>query len=183
MFALDYDGVIADTNQLISEWLRGNMGLDRPRYRCDWSQLCPVIGEERYREMGRVIYWDEYTAKADILPGAEAALEALSAAGPLYLITARNEELTTFSRAWLDKRDLTRHFADILSMGDRLKVDIAKDLGCKVLVDDDQRHLIPGVIEHLVLFRPSMGEPVHQLDGCTVCSTWEDALEAMLGTV
>ncbi len=180
MFALDYDGVIADTGSLISQWLRDHLGMDRPAYRCDWSQLSPVIGEERYREMGAWVYGEEGSARAEPVPGAQAALEALAAAGPVYLITARNDALTRYTRDWLDARGWLRYFAGLIPQGQRLKVDIAKDLGCRVHVDDDQRHLIPGVIPKLVLFRHGMGRPVHQLDGCKVCCSWDDALACCL---
>jgi len=180
MFALDYDGVIADTNSLISQWLRDHLGMERPAYFCDWSQLSPVIGEARYREMGSWVYGEEGTALAEPVPGVEAALEALAAAGPVYLITARNEALTRYTRGWLDARGWLRYFTDVITQGERLKVDIAKGLGCRALVDDDQRHLIPGPVPKLVLFRHGMGRPAHPLDGCTVCSSWDDALACCL---
>ena len=183
MYALDYDGVIANTGALISRWVRDNMDLDIPSYRCDWTQLSPITGQERYYELGKFAYGPEGSAIAEPVDGAIDALHALAAAGSLYLITARNEKQTEDTRAWLDKRGLTDLFADIISQGDRPKVDTANELGCRVLVDDDQRHLISGALPKLILFRPGMGEPAHQVDGHTVCCSWPDALECALAAL
>ena len=180
MFALDYDGVIADANALISTWIREHLGLDLPRYRCDLTQRLPVIGEERSAEMGRTVYGEDHTAKAEPVTGAQQALRSLSEQGAVYVVTARDETLTAFSRRWLDQAGLMPYIRDVVPMGSERKVDIAKRLGCKVLIDDDQRHLIPGVVPRLILMRVGMGRPAYEADGCCVCSTWEDATAAAI---
>ncbi len=183
MFALDFDGVVADTNQAVSQWVREHVGLEIPRYRCDLTQLRPVIGAETHEELCREVYGEESTRRLKPFPGAEAALPRLAEAGPVFLITARNPDQTECAVEWLKRRGWLKWFAEVVCMGDRRKVDLAAERGCAAHIDDDQRHLIPGVIPSLILFRGGMGEPPRQLDGCTVCCSWDDALACALAAV
>lgn len=181
MFALDYDGVIADTNALKSAWLRDKRGLDLPRWQCDFTSSVPIIGRETYDRMAVDVFGEEGTAQAPPVPGVEAALAALAGRGPVYIITARDERKAAFSRQWLDDHRLARHITDIIAQDDRPdrpKVGIAEELGCHTLVEDDERHLLPGAIAGLIHLRVGMESPMHLCDGHCVCSTWEDAVAA-----
>ena len=182
MFALDYDGVVADANALKSRWIRDHLGLDVPRYDCDLTSCVPIVGQEMYETMSVDIFGKEGTIAAPPVPGIEEALQALTAIGPVYIITARDEHRAAFSRQWLDTHGLSHYIHDLIAQGDRPdrpKVKVAKELGCRALIEDDSRHLILGVLPQLVLLREGMGESVHASEGRVVCSTWPDAVAAL----
>lgn len=184
MFALDYDGVVADANALKSQWIRDHLDLDVPRHDCDLTSCVPIIGRETYETMAVDIFGGEGTAAAPPVPGIEAALQALAALGPVYIITARDERKAGFSQQWLDTHGLARYIRDLIAQDDRPdrpKVQVAKELGCRALIEDDSRHLIPGLLPQLVLLREGMGEPLYVSEGCIVCSTWPDAVSAVAG--
>jgi len=100
----------------------------------------------------------------------------------VYIITARDEGRADFSRQWLDAHGLASHIRDLIAQDDRPdrpKVEVAKELGCHALIEDDSRHLIPGVLPQLVHLRVGMGKPVHVSDARVVCSTWLDAVSLL----
>ena len=182
MFALDYDGVIADANALKSHWLRDHLGIDVPSYDCDLTSCVPIIGMETYETMAVDIFGEEGTAAAPPVPGVEEALQDLAALGPVYIITARDERRATFSQQWLDMRGFTRYIHGLIAQNDqpdRPKVEVARELGCRALIEDDSRHLIPGFLPQLVHLRVGMEKPVHVSDGRVVCSTWPDAVSLL----
>jgi len=177
MFALDYDGTIADTNSIKVEWIRKNLRRDVPKYNCDRTSCVPLIGLEEYDRMSKEVYARDPTLAAKPVPGAPQALETLAAHGSVYILTARRSTLS-FAQEWLEKNSLASHIREIISVTDRPKIIVAGNLGCKVLIDDDKRHLLAVPNAHLLLIHLRIGfdQMIETEENIRMCTTWHDAV-------
>ena len=97
MFALDYDGTIADTNAVKSQWIRDHLGKKIEPYNCDRTWCVPLIGEDNYNRMSNVVYDRRHSLSAFPVPGAPNALKIISGHGPVYVITARDSTNAPFA--------------------------------------------------------------------------------------
>ena len=50
IIGIDFDGTIADTNQVKAEWIKKKLRIDLPPSKCDRSQSVPIIGLENYKK-------------------------------------------------------------------------------------------------------------------------------------
>lgn len=184
MFAIDYDGTIADTNAAKVEWIKMHLGIDVPRYYADRTSCVPIIGEEQYNKMSKEVYERESTLGTKPVPGATKAIKRLAEYGPVYVISARSRNQMMFAREWLKRCKLDLHVNDIVLQGNKDKITLAKALDCKVLIDDDERHLkgVPDANILLILLKTGMVQTKELGDRIRVCTSWENAtLNAIQG--
>ena len=174
MFAIDYDGTIADTNAAKTLWIREHLGLVVPGHQCNRTACAPIIGLDAYERMSKEVYGEEMTLAAGPVPGAGAALEALASMGAVYVLSARREELLQYSLEWLRTRGWDRFIADAVPAPAASKVAIALELGCPVLVDDDARHLKPPADDEMLLLHLQTGieDAPASREGVVVCADW-----------
>lgn len=143
LLAIDYDGVIADTNSMKSEWIGINLGLDIPPWKCDRTHCVPLIGERPYDDMGDFVYGGEASSQANPVPGALQGIKRLVHLGwEVHVITARDEDRIEWARSWLDDHGLKSNIVGISSSNGSRKLDIAETIGAAALLDDDLRHLV-----------------------------------------
>lgn len=185
MFAIDFDGVIADTSRLKSEWLRKNLGRDIPPWQCDHTTLAGLIGEETYQRMSPDVYGGQATHGVGLVDGAADALRTLARAGRIIVLTARTEEQAAFTRRYLADHDLADAVAEVVSSAESTKIAQVRTLGCRVLIDDDGRHLLGEGAEALTRLhlRPGAENPPASGPGIVVCTTWPEAVTAALEAV
>jgi hypothetical protein len=141
--ALDYDGVIADTNQVKSDWIAGTLGLDVPPWLCNRTECVPLIGLENYNRMSPIVYGREASLRAQPMPGVLEAVHTLRQMYRLAIVTARTEEQVQWTRDWLAQQGIEDAFEGIhSSSGGIAKADILRQLGAIALIEDDVRHLL-----------------------------------------
>ena len=173
MFAVDFDGTVADTGALKRDWIRDRgMGEFAPWHynRSDLARLAPDL------DYGAML--DHVCCQATLtsrpIAGAERALAALSKAGPVYILTVRDGAWLDYAIEWLTAHGLRRFITREVSQGRRPKPEVAAELGCKVLIDDEGGNLSPPPPGMLgIHLRLAMPEPVKGVG--TVCASWEEA--------
>lgn len=140
--AVDYDGVIADTNSIKAEWIKANLGLNIPTWRCDDTSLVPGIMDQRqHQKMARVVYGKSSSLMAQPVSGAIDGLHTLSRIAALYIVTARPPSRLQWAREWIKSHGLGRVISGIVSTqypSKRTKKDICIKNGFHLLIDDDR---------------------------------------------
>ena len=177
MFAIDYDGTVADTNWVKAKWIQENLGEDVAPYNCDRTNCVRLIGPNPYKKMSEEIYVRDVSLRTNPVSGAPQALRTLAERGPVYILTARKSSLP-FAEEWLEKNNLAQYIRKCISVENPPKIRVAEALGCRVLIDDDERHLaaIPetGLLRiHLRIGLERKEEPEGPI---RVCTTWPEAV-------
>jgi phosphoglycolate phosphatase-like HAD superfamily hydrolase len=145
ILALDFDGVVADTNTLKSRWIEEHLGLKVAVAQCNRTACVPLIGESAYARMSDFVYGEVSTAKVPAVPGALKAIEDLAEVWRFVLITARPGRRFQSALEWLRDHGLEPCFAEAIGGGTGMpKKQIAASRGAVGLVDDDERHLRDG---------------------------------------
>ena len=184
MIAIDYDGVVADTNALKVQWIQEHLGIDVPNYLCDRTSCVPLIGKDNYEIMGSQVYESSASADAPLVEGAADALKTLASNGPLYLLSARTDQRLLYARTWLERHGLADLFEALVPAPKQPKLDVASELGCKVLVDDDARHLSPARASvGGILLKVGLTGGLRVPAGIEVASSWDDALAVILDRI
>lgn len=184
MIAIDYDGVVADTNALKVQWIQEHLGIDVPIYLCDRTSCVPLIGKDNYEIMGSEVYESSASANAPLVEGAADALKTLANSGPLYLLSARTDQRLLYARTWLERHGLADLFEALLPAPKQPKLDVASELGCKVLLDDDPRHLTPARASvGGILLKVGLTGGLRVPAGVEVASSWDDALARILNRI
>jgi hypothetical protein len=171
---LDFDGTIADTNSIKSEWISLELGRYVPPYLCDRTSLVPIIGEDNYKSMCQQVYSEQSTSRLAPVAGLEAELRKMSLYSDIFLITARGNKMEIV-RVWLERQGLlgwiqirdqpTNHLS---------KLDVCHALDIDLLVDDDSRHMPPPLekLTHGILFKP--GAPIsYRVENFSICRSWK----------
>lgn len=140
--AIDFDGVVADTNSVKARWIKEHLGLEVEALRCNRTQCVPMIGEEAYEKLSLAVYGRGLTLKTPEVPGMAAAVEELSRRWRLAILTARGSASIAAATEWLELHGVHGYFEDIMSCEVRAKVDAAHEIRARSLVDDDLRHLL-----------------------------------------
>lgn len=178
MFSVDFDGVIANTNNVKSKWIRSHLDIDVPPTYCDRTSCVSRIGLSEYERMSQVVYSRESTSTTPPVSGAKDALVKLAAIGAVHVITARPNEWLPFTKEWLTSHGLMRYIEDVVSARGCSKVELAHAARCVVMIDDDVRHLSregdSGLT--LVLFKVGLKEDISVPRNVVVCSNWADVL-------
>lgn len=179
LIAIDYDGVVADTNRVKSQWIGTHLDIEIPPSLCNRSDCVPLIGESSYERMAAEVYERDATLAAPAVKGAKRALEMLADRWRLLLVTARTQERLSYAAQWLAKHQLHHLFADLRSSEGTRKTDIALGVGAAVLVDDDIRHLksTPSGSPRLILFSPGVVREIDATDGILVADSWDEVVE------
>ena len=141
--AIDFDGTIADTNDVKTEWIKRTLGVEVPAWKCDRSRCVPIIGLERYEEMAEVAYGDEGTRTAKPVEGAVEAIKSLASQATLYVVTSRGASHLPAARDWLTSHGVIDLIRAVLSSAGRTKGEVCLEHGIGVLLDDDLRHVGP----------------------------------------
>lgn len=179
--ALDYDGVIADTNSLKSRWILRHLGRKVPPWETDRTSCVRHIGREAYRRMSPEVYGWKASLKARAVPGIRRAIRDLAARARVYVLTARSGEMLRGCRAWMRRSGLDRFVAGYL-VGGRAealgegKVPLCARYGLIALVDDDERHFdgLGGVPVLKVLFKNGARGRVRVPPGARLFTRWSD---------
>lgn len=178
-FGIDYDGTIADTNRVKAAWIRERLGREVDPQACDRTSCVPIIGAASYEAMAAVVYERESSLKAPPVAGALDALRALREHGQVYVLSARLPHRLVFAREWLELHG-AGEFADaLLSSADSDKLSVCKQHGIDVLVDDDERHLVPVVKQGLqaVLLKVDFNGDMMPPAGVQFCRSWAEVLK------
>jgi hypothetical protein len=180
--AIDFDGTLADANAIKAQWIKQNLGIDVPPWKCSRTSCVPIIGSANYELMGEFVYGDEATSKMQPNPGAVQAIEALSSGASLYIVTNRRASNVPFAQRWLDAQRIAKFFHAVLSSEAQSKAAICQEHGINILLDDDIRHLIGNGNQNLsmVQFKPDWDEC--PLDDVVCIKTWQEFV-AYVGTV
>ena len=175
---IDYDGTIADTNAVKSQWIQANLGQTIPPEKCDRTQCVPLIGKQNYERLAAVVYEREWSLRVSPVCGVVAALNKLSKAHQLVLVTARLKHRVEFASQWLMKQGLRGLFDEILSSDGTDKATICRDTGIDILLDDDRRHIdaLDGQTTLGLWFRPDSPDSLNRLEqpeSVNSCVGWE----------
>ncbi len=142
-FAVDYDGVVADTNNMKREWIKEGQGLEVPAWRCDHTSCVPeILTEKQYQEMAEIVYGKDWSFKARPVPGAITGLFDLARIGAVYIVTARLPERLQWVREWLRRHALETVISRLISTeypSRRSKKDICVENEFHLLIDDDRK--------------------------------------------
>lgn len=138
--AFDFDGVIADTNQIKSEWISRHLGLSVPKWKCDLTNCISIIGEKHYKEMTIYLHRREMTIKTNPVNGSLRYILSLSQNNQLYIITNRTHERIEWIKEWLENFNIASKIKNIYSSHNNFKLKIADALSIYALLDDDIRH-------------------------------------------
>jgi hypothetical protein len=169
VIAVDYDGVIADTNSAKAHWLRQHLGIDVDPGDCSHTDLVPdVLDEAQYRSPDDYVYSESVSADVPPVRGAVEALRRLSERWQIVVLSARSAERLKWAGRWLQRRGLTEAIEDVRTSDGQSKEDALNELEALVLVDDDRRHLTglspDGPVGILFGSRPHPGEGLVQVD-------------------
>ena len=185
--AVDFDGVIADTDAIKINWLSRH-GIRPPAGSCSRSGCVPdFCSETQYARMSIEVYARQSTLDTPEVAGAAEAIRDLSRKCQVFVLTARAAENVRWVEEWLRKHGLDSSIACVLSTGQAngkvRKIDTAARCGAVALIDDDARHLLPR--DHTGIKRllfcpktaPNVAEPL------IAVSSWKQALRIVSGVV
>lgn len=179
---LDYDGTIADTNQVKSDWIRTRLKMEVEPRQCDRTSCVPLIGLEAYEDMSGQVYERELSLQALPVTGVFGALEQLSQSRAVYVVTARLPSRVQFAREWLEAHGAARYVKAILSSASTSKEAVCLKHGIVALVDDDERHLAALRSEVLrpLLFKPGSGPTHSSSGGLQVYRSWQEVTAELI---
>ncbi len=177
-FGIDYDGTIADTNRVKAAWIRERLGREVDPQACDRTSCVPIIGADSYEDMAAVVYEREWSLRAPPVAGAVAGLRALQEHGQVYVLTARLPHRLAFAREWLEQHGAGELADALLSSADSDKLSLCKQYSIGVLVDDDERHLIPLVGQGVqaILLKVRFTGDITPPAGVELCRSWPEVL-------
>lgn len=147
LIAIDFDGVVADTNAIKSEWIKSELCKEVFPYDCNRSMCEAKIGKNYYNQLAEFAYSRNSTLNTSIVNGLEKVINDFSNYYDFIIITARNPKRMEFAEQWIEKNKLSKYFKNIVSsekdiLEEKLtKIEIAKSAGAIALIDDDTRHL------------------------------------------
>lgn len=154
--ALDFDGVIADTNKEKIKWMKEKglnaRNVDKTSFYSELKEkLTKNEIEQLYKEMSKNIFLPEILERTQPVQGAIETIKKISEKFDIYIITARTEKLIEPIYEWLGKYDINKNIKKIISSSYELKQDICLKNNISFLCDDDIRHLIDKKIQLRVL--------------------------------
>lgn len=173
---IDVDGTLCLHLPRLCEFLEIAYGIEHPPEAItDWSYNFESAGVGIDEVITRL--FDEraewFLADLDPVPGGQAALDALSAAGhEIWIVTHRPAETHDLTRTWLAEQDISY---------DRYVADVPENkaaVGGDILIDDYHGHVADAVAAGMTgyAFDRPYTEPVAHDRAYTV-STWDDVLD------
>ncbi len=170
---VDFDGVIADTNKVRSQWIKRNLGITIPLWLTDKTSCLKSIGVENYQKMSKTVYERPSTMEAKPLPGVKTAFRILSKQGDIHIITSRLPHRVEYAREWLQKNGLLLYIKAIHRESDVPKGILAEKLNISVLIDDDIRHL-KGVQKVKKIWFKSKAQNLNPPRGIVLIRSWKE---------
>lgn len=173
---LDFDGTVADTNTLKTQWINDNLGIHVEPHLCDLTNCLPIIGREAYRTMGDYVFGSKGTAAVAPIPGALEVIRRLRETREVVIVTARTGERMEIAADWLSAYEETRGMRVIgVKTSEVSKVQKCLEEGIGVLVEDDERHLHDAREQGVdaVLFRLDGPEDLC-CDFAHLCRSWAE---------
>jgi len=175
ILAIDYDGVVANTNEIKSLWIRNYLGLKVPSWRCDRTQCVPLIGIDNYEQMSQVVYGRKASLDAKPVAGAVQSIQRLSKLFRLYIVTARSKEKIKWIHQWLRMNSLETFLQEVMSSVGKRKAEVITHIRAVALLDDDLRHLL-SLAEHNFLkfnLAPNLRVRYTRKDDLIQVRTWK----------
>lgn len=179
-FGIDYDGVIADTNRVKSQWIKKNLGITVQPWKTDRTQCVPIIGLNNYERMSREVYGEKLSLEAPLVPGVRNALSQFNKKGKVFIVTSRTLDRVRYAQKWLEKHNLNKFINRLYSFAEEgSKETIARKYQLDVLVDDDVRHLQDSSNKKMlnVWFKNGWKEPTGIPPGIHFAKDWGDVLK------
>lgn len=139
--AIDFDGVIASTGDQKFDWLRKHKGLDYSSHSSDKTSLLKLISANDYSDLQNSTGYED-TLLAQAIPGAISHLKALSSSHKIIVLTSRTPEKLDWAEQWLSTNFKNNEISEVIGCFGKEKARIASIYGCKVLIDNDIRHLL-----------------------------------------
>ena len=185
IYGIAFDGVIAATDELASQWLKNKRGLTVPSHMIAGEYLIRLIGKDSYDRMSAEVYGDS-TPQAEPIHWVAGTLLSLSLNNNLYVVTTRPPERKRAAGIWLAEYDLLDLFVDLLGTKDHdipndTKLAICQRYGMKAMVDNDPRHLVGEVHDDFtkVLLKEGSTEDIETSDGVILARNWDEVLVAL----
>lgn len=191
---IDYGGIIADTNQMKSDWIKNSLGIYIPPWKTDRSTCISELSQHFSNETALKLYDSNLMyicqeTKASEVPLVLNSIDSIikiALSNEVIILTARNEKLTQNTIDVIDYNGLTQYISEIYSC--RLvdnnkgriltKLEICDNYSIDIVADDDLRHLHDGK-EHKVtkvLFNRSPVKPMAK-HNIVVVSNWQELVE------
>ncbi len=137
---IDFDGVIANTPELKSDWIRKNLNLLVPSWHTDRENCIPLIGEQNYERMAEEVYTD--SGISEILGMRNGIYRLKSLGFKLYVLTSRAPNRQQYARKWLSEKGLMQYFEDFLCIDGSSKAPFIERLSPYAVIDDEMRFLM-----------------------------------------
>lgn len=182
IFAIDFDGTIADTNSNKVRWIARHIGrTDIKPWQCDRTLCAPLIGEEHYRTLSAEIYNREWTAASTPLPGALENIGKLQQLGQIHVVTKRGPDSMAIAEDWLRNHSILPD--GMHSSAKDGKRQICQDLGAAMLLDDDQAHIeeLNGAATYGILLKDN-GPPQWHTSEFGYVRSWAELYQFVLQT-
>jgi hypothetical protein len=180
-FGVDYDGTIADTNLMKARWVREHLRKQIDPWQCDRTSCVPLIGVENYERMANTVYERAWSLAAPPVVGALAGLQALCEHGKVYVLTARLPRRLDFAREWFEHQGVPGFGDALLSSAESDKLSVCKRHGINVLIDDDERHLLPLLQSSVrgILLKVGFSGTPSLSAGIEFCRAWPEVLAVL----
>jgi hypothetical protein len=181
--AFDFDGVIADTNQIKSEWISKHLGLSVPKCKCDRTNCISIIGEKHYEKMTIYLHRREMTIQTNPVNGSLPNILSLSQNNQLYVITNRTPERIEWIKEWMEKFNIASKIKNIYRSHNSFKLKIADALSIYALLDDDIRHLKTNSKSEVIkyLFSPNIDQLLEK-EGIFYTPSWASFVNHLKST-
>lgn len=176
--AVDYDGTIADTNLVKSEWLKRNMNIEVDPWRCDRTTCETIVGREKYNEMAKYVYGRELSLGASEVRGARGGLKQLKKLGSVFLMTARDDKMLPWAEMWLAEHGLRDDIDKVITNSGQPKLKLCHEYEINVLIDDDQRHVFePEPVDiKRILLKNGMDGNLDVPEYVALCRDWGEVI-------
>lgn len=138
--AVDFDGTIAKTNQLKSEWIAEHLGVCVDPFNCDPDICASIIGNGHYKQMSDEVYGNLTPSHLQPFAGALHALRWLASRHELLLVTSRGPNRMLSAIEWLRKHKAFDLFTLVVSSDNAPKLDFLLQHKCDILIDNDPAH-------------------------------------------
>jgi hypothetical protein len=177
IISIDFDGVIADTSLLKKEYALTKFGLKVPKYACDKTSFSRSFGEEKYEQMTKELYTQTVTRITPPIHGAINAVKVLSKNHKLVLLSDRPNQRLKWAKEWLRSRGLMSCFFKIISSHGLSKHKSCLASRCRVVIDDDIRHLSKTQTSYKKILLKSGGTSENAVyEGMLVAKSWKEIL-------
>ena len=137
---IDFDGVIANTPELKSQWIKEKLNLDVPSGYTDSKYCIPLIGETNYELMLEEVGNSQNLLEIE---GAREGIIKLKKLGfNLRIVTGRRPERLELARNWLVENDMVQHFDDLLGTNRNSKAPLIRIHNTYAVIDDEMKYLM-----------------------------------------